>query len=273
MTETFDASWLALREPVDHRSRAASLLDPLQSWWIARGASTVLDLGSGTGSNVRYLAPELPGAQRWTVVDHDRSLLERMHPPRADVTVRPVVRDLAGLGLTEVRGTDLVTASALLDLVSAPWLDRLIDACAASRCAALFALTYDGTIAFDGPLDDAIGAEVRAAVNEHQRLDKGLGPALGPDGASAAEKRFRARGYDTWLAPSPWSLGPDDAALSRSLIDGWVGAAGEIRPDREAELLAWGAARKAAAAAPDFRLVVGHLDLLALPRAGGSHRV
>src|SRR5690606_11465516 len=36
MTESFDAGWLGLREPVDHRSRASELLAPLRAWWSER---------------------------------------------------------------------------------------------------------------------------------------------------------------------------------------------------------------------------------------------
>ena len=77
MVERFTADWLALREAVDHRSRPEGLLVPLRAWWRARGASHVVDLGSGTGSNLRYLAPRLDPGQRWRLVDHDRELLRR----------------------------------------------------------------------------------------------------------------------------------------------------------------------------------------------------
>jgi SAM-dependent methyltransferase len=264
MTETFDASWLDLREPVDHRSRAPAALEPLRTWWVGRGATSVLDLGCGTGSNVRYLAPRLAGTQRWTVVDHDPLLLGRVLAPRGDVSVRPVRGDLVDAGLAEVPGADLVTASALLDLVSWSWLERLVEACAASRCAGLFALSYDGTTEWQG-WEDPLSAEVLDAVNEHQRRDKGLGSALGPDAARVAERLFRERGYETRLLPSPWSLGPEDVALSRALIDGWVAAASDVRPSNAHPLRSWGARASAAATHSDFTLVVGHLDLLVLP--------
>jgi hypothetical protein len=173
------------------------------------------------------------------------------------------------VGLTEVKGTDLVTASALLDLVSPDWLDGLVDACVASRCAALFALTYDGTVVWPGSADP-VDEQVRDAVNKHQRRDKGLGPALGPDAAGTAEELFRTRGYATWLLPSPWSLGPEDAALARALIDGWVSAACEVRPAHADELRAWGGRRRAEASGAGFRLEVGHLDLLVLPSAAAA---
>jgi trans-aconitate methyltransferase len=264
MSETFAASWLALREPVDHRSRAEGVLAPLTRWWSARGARSVLDLGCGTGSNLRYLGARLPGPQRWTCLDHDPVLLGGVRTPRADIDVRPLRGDLEREGLGGVPEAHLVTASALLDLVSRPWLERLVEACARSRCAGLFALSYDGAVEWPGR-SDPVAREVIDAVNEHQRRDKGLGPALGPDAARTAEELFRARGYATWLLPSPWVLDARDAALSRELITGWVDAATELHPARAGILRGWRDGALTACASPGFRLEVGHLDLLALP--------
>ena len=86
--ETFDADWLALREPVDHRSRAHALLAPLCDAWRARGWSRVLDLGSGTGSNLRYLTPRLPAGQEWVLVDQDLDHLRTLGHADTPASVR-----------------------------------------------------------------------------------------------------------------------------------------------------------------------------------------
>ena len=97
--------------------------------------------------------------------------------------------DLSTLDDREIfDGRQLVTASALLDLVSEPWLCALANRCAECGAAALFALSYDGRIACS-PEDPDDGAIV-SLVNEHQRTDKGFGPALGPDATDAAERCF-----------------------------------------------------------------------------------
>ncbi len=264
MSEKFAASWLELREPVDHTSRAVDLLPTLQEWWTTRGASAVLDLGSGTGSNLRYLAPKLPYPQRWTLLDHDDDLLAHIDAPDPQVHVQALRGDLADVGLGEVPRAHLVTASALLDLVSESWLVALVDGAVGAGCGALFALTYDGTMEWTGERDP-IDAIVRDAVNEHQRRDKGLGAALGPAAARSAEAHFRRRGYRTWLSPSPWRLGPGESALARALVVGWAAAAAEQRPDESDRVRAWAERRLGAMAAGDFALVVGHQDLLALP--------
>ena len=269
--ETFTLDWLALREPVDHRSRAADLMGPLAEWWGARPSQRVLDLGSGTGSNLRYLAPRLPGEQEWTLVDRDATLLDQAKG--AAVTVAGVAQvkcvpgelDRAGLGL--VPGADLVTASALLDLVTHEWLEQLVATCRAAGTAALLALTWDGTMTWDDPdPDDALVAE---AVQIHQLRDKGMGPALGPAAGPAAERAFRVAGYHTWLRPSPWRLGAADGSLARALVEGWGAAASEQRPEDTPLIRGW-AERRRATAAPGFGLEVGHVDLLALPPSPGA---
>ena len=276
--ETFDADWLGLREAADRRARAPMLPARLCPAWRRRGWTRVVDLGSGTGANLRYLAPRLPPGQRWTLVDHDPrhvDRLRRLEPPPEVETVAAVSRDLAADGLAVVAGQNLVTASALLDLVSESWLAGLVRRCADNACGAYFALTYDGEVQWmtesaagwriDDDPDDGL---VRDAVNRHQRSDKGFGPALGPAAAPRAAHLFREAGYDTWLAASGWRLEAADRGLADRLVEGWAAAAG-LRPETAARVGAWALRRRAAVSGGSFRVTVGHCDLLALPR--GPH--
>jgi hypothetical protein len=162
-------------------------------------------------------------------------------------------------------GRALVTASALLDLVSETWLRRLVLQCRAHDAAALFALTYDGRLAFEpAEPDDAL---IRDLVNGHQRTDKGFGPALGPAAVAAAADLFRSSGHDVRIAASDWILhrasAPD--ALQEQLIDGWADAAAEIAPDRAVVVEAWRQTRRGHVTSGQSVLTVGHQDLAALP--------
>lgn len=269
--ETFDPTWLALREDVDHRSRARGLLGPLSAWWRENRCTTILDLGSGTGSNMRYLAERLPGQQEWTLIDGDADLLERVRVPGAVARLRRMQAELDDVPPERLAGAELVTASALLDLVSLSWLHGVVDACAARRRAVLFALTYDGVVAWSASDDgaaqsDPLDSEVLAAVNRHQRREKGMGPALGPEATALVLERFRAHGYRTWELPSPWSLGPEDEALARRLVRGWAVAAREEEPSLADAIDAWEERRYACLGLAATRLMVGHRDVLALPR-------
>jgi hypothetical protein len=106
----------------------------------------------------------------------------------------------------------------------------------------LFSLSVDGEWGCrragveDADPDDAL---VRSAFNAHQRRDKGVGAALGPDAPAHLAGRLRRLGYRVRVAPSPWRLGMEhapDAALAAALIDGWLFAALEQQPAASARL-------------------------------------
>lgn len=261
----FSADWLALREPADRAARAEALADRLRLAGPRTGEWRVIDLGCGTGANLRYLGPRLGGRQDWLLVDDDGALLERAVPPDArapsECRVRRARVDLAAsLDAVEFPREGLVTASALLDLVSADWLEALARRASAARADVLFALTYDGRMSFlpAEPEDDW----VRTLVNAHQRNDKGFGPALGPAAAEAAARRFEAAGYAVERACSDWELAPEQPALQAALIEGWRMAAAEMAPGDAARLDDWARRRSAHVASGASRLSVGHIDLL-----------
>jgi hypothetical protein len=254
----FTADWLALREPAD----AAARSDALASAFAGK-ARRIIDLATGTGANVRYLAPRLTGAQHWVAVDDDVGLLAAFAPP-AGASVAKLRLDLArALDDLPLAGSDLVTAAALLDLVSASWLRRLAARCAEAGVGVLFALSYDGRIEWSPsePGDE----RMRELVNRHQLGDKGFGPALGPEAVGTAVDAFGALGYAMQTAPSDWKLGPESAALQAALIDGWLAAAVEITPGEADALRSWAERRQAHVAAGRSRLRVGHVDMAGQP--------
>lgn len=270
----FEADWLSLREPADHRSRAAELIPPLVSAWRGRGWRRVVDLGCGTGSNLRFLSPRLPGPQEWVVVDHDPEHLARLiegvpedesDDPASSRSIHPVCGSVEAEGLAQVRRADLVTCSALLDLVTEGWLRDLVDALAhEGKRGAYFALSYDGT--FDWDVPDPDDASIRGAVNAHQHRDKGMGPALGPDAVMVVEDLLRGAGFHMETGASPWRLrGTADAPLAAALVHGWAEAALEQLPADASSIRAWRARRLATIRDGDFALRVGHRDVLALP--------
>ena len=269
--ERFASDWLALREPVDHRSRAPLLVDRLQATWQQQPWSRIVDLGSGTGSNFRYLSPRLDSPQEWTLVDHDATLLAEAVCAGGEPRPLLVCGDLGKHGLEAAAAAHLVTGAALLDLVSEAWIRRLVDVCRSASAAAYFVLSYDGVFRFlssggvttgDNDPDERL---VRDAVNVHQLGDKGLGPALGPDASQVAEELFRRAGYRTWLQPSCWELDADDAELTLRLIEGWCLAANQERPGAAGRIDAWARRRREEIERGPFKLTVGHTDLLALP--------
>jgi len=279
------SSWLQLREPADTAARSGSLTELIAGTLRQHEPLRVLDLATGTGSNLRYLAPRLPHRQqRWLVVDRDAALLARipglmsswgaarqyevrtsangcvMRGEWLECDVETKQLDLGRLDEVELfAGRHLVTASALLDLVSERWLTALAVRCRAIGTAALFAITYNGSSSCSPaePEDDM----VRDLLNRHQKRDKGLGgPAAGPEAPECAARCFAEAGYRVRTEPSDWMLGPAGQELQRRLIDGWAEAAMEMDAD-PATIAGWRDRRIRHVDAGRSRIVVGHVDL------------
>jgi hypothetical protein len=262
----FSAEWLALREPYDLRARNAAVLDAVAAAFRDQSAVAVVDLACGAGASVRAIGPRLPSRQSWRLVDNDLGLLARTvaltRPPLLGVRAQAV--DLArDLELALDGPIDLVTCSALLDLVSAEWLERLVVEAAARRLPVYAALSYDGR-AMLAP-SDAFDAEMVAAVNRHQRRDKGFGPALGPAAAALAVARFEAVGYGVVQGRSDWMFEPQDGAIQDSILAGWATAARELGDVPLDGIAAWFTHRRELVADGHARLQVGHTDVFATP--------
>jgi SAM-dependent methyltransferase len=267
----FSVEWLARREPYDRRARNATVLDAMVRAFSGWPSLSVVDLGCGTGSTLRAISAQLSPRQNWRLVDNSLSLLARAamlsRPPALNVTATPV--DLARDLEAALDGpVDLVTTSALLDLVSEDWLGRLVVEAAARRLPVYAALSYDGRMTFD-PVDE-LDRRITHAVNTHQRTDKGFGPALGPDAAEQAIVRFHQVGYTVVQGLSDWEFGADDEAIQSDVLLGWAAAAedlgrqgrGELSPD---QIAGWLARRRNLVKLRRSRIRVGHVDLFASP--------
>lgn len=265
----FSADWLALREPHDVRARNKAVLEAMVAAFAGRSSLAIVDLACGTGATLRAISPFLPPQQSWRLVDNDLGLLarakDRAGAPGLAVAAMPVdlVRDLE---IALDGPYDLVAMSAFLDLVSAPWLERLATEAAVRGLPVYAALTYDGRIAMEP--EDPLDQRVIAAFNRHQHGDKGFGPALGPAAAGAAVTILERVGYVVQTGTADWKIGHGDRRdddIQRELLSGYASAARETGDIALADLLAWLTRRRAAIAEGRASLMVGHIDLFARP--------
>jgi hypothetical protein len=263
----FSAAWLTLREPYDRRARNAAVQDAVAQAFASRDYVAVVDLGCGTGATLRAVSALLPQRQHWRLIDHDGDLLAGAMTASAAVSpaiaIATEMLDLAaGPEQALEREADLLTMSALLDLVSTDWLDRLVAAAARQRLPLYAALTYDGRVALIPPSRD--DGTVIAAVNRHQLTDKGFGPALGPAAANLAVERLRRNGFAVITGASDWCFGASDRDIQTAMLEGWAQAAGEMGIAAPV-LGAWLAERLEHVAAGRATMRVGHVDLFANP--------
>jgi hypothetical protein len=273
----FDLAWLDLREPIDHRSRSEDLAQMLTRRFGHRASVSVLDLGSGTGSNLRATAPLLGAEQNWTLVDNDEDLLEGavvrlctwatgaersggrllLNKDGKRITVRFTCADLASdLERVLEPGADLYTASALFDLVSDDFIATLAAEVVRRRAAFFTVLTYNGLQRWTPR--HAADAVLAAAFRAHQARDKGFGPAAGPIAPALLAAAFDEAGYAVSEGESGWRLAAGDDAVIAALATGFAAAVHETRLVPELQGAEWLAVRRTGA-------LVGHTDTLAVP--------
>jgi SAM-dependent methyltransferase len=254
--------WLQLREPADAAARSTDLVDRVRRH-LGNKRLVIHDLGSGTGSMGRWLAPRLPVRQHWVFYDRDPDLLEHAAASHLDaaVTVQTRQRDITRLTDDDLAGASLITASALLDMLTAEEVERVVAACHRAGCPALLTISVIGRVELtpSDPLDPVIAA----AFNAHQRRTTAGRTLLGPDAVDAAAEAFRRRGVSVALRSSPWRLGPDRAGLTAEWMRGWLDAACEQQPELARPVAEYASRRFAQAAAGQLGVVVDHRDLLA----------
>jgi hypothetical protein len=280
---SFNADWLAQREPVDDVSRPQALIQKIVDALPQQEPLDILDVATGTGANVRYLMDRLPGSQRWLLVDNDEGLLEQLPDlmktwgatREYEVFESPngvSMRGPKGTRLLETRRTNiftldpsiftgraLVTTSALLDLVSDDWLRIFIPRCREANATVLFALSYDGRIKCE-PMESE-DFTIRDLVNRHQRTDKGFGPSLGPEAVRIAEGYLQRLGYRVRREASDWRISPTMVHLQKEILAGWAEAAVAASPAQASMVEGWHGRRLEHVDQGRSRLIVGHTDL------------
>ena len=273
----FSIEWLNLREASDHKARDRHLLKTAANWLndLKSKDKVIVDLGSGTGSTIRGLQryTTLAPSIQWRLVDNDPELLaEAVHRHSEEYSIESFLVDLSATQKLPLESVSLITASALLDLVSSNFirdLCQLIKEKNEGRPLGFYsALNYDGCIKWTPfhPLDAAILMN----FNTDQRRDKGFGPALGPDATDFLKTQFHSTKFQCLSAKSPWLLGSADYLLTESLINGISDVAIQTDGLTNSEIQDW----------KTFRIknvrtgtcYLGHTDILVLPSSLVNHR-
>lgn len=274
----FSTEWLDLRESADVRARNGEVANAVSARFALRDELNVLDLGSGTGSNLRATAQLLPSRQIWTLVDHDPDLLDAARAKLTRWADKHITDGEAlelGKGGRKIRvlfksadlaretqmlvdqGAQLVTASAFFDLTSESYIRELSKAVVAAKASFYATLVYNGLQKWTPhrPADN----QVTAAFQRHQMRDKGFGPAAGPLAASHLVDQFRINGYLALSGESPWRLDRADRMLIQELVRGHAVAVTEAGGVDEKTLVTWVNVPRSAA-------FIGHTDVFAAPQ-------
>ena len=259
----------ALREAADAAARAPDLVERLAGTCRRQAAVVIHDLGCGTGSMGRWLAPRLPGPQHWVAARPGRRPARRSPPPtrpaRPPTARRSPSRPAARHHPADRRRPgrrDLVTASALLDMLTADELERLVAACAGAGCPVLLTLSVIGRVELTpaDPLD----------APRRRRVQRPPAPTTAGAGCSARTRSappstaFARLGCRRPRAAQPLAAGPGRGRPGGRVVRGWVGAACEQDARAGRASRAYTRRRLAQARPERLAVTVHHADLLVL---------
>jgi len=287
----FDADWLAQREPFDLAARSRLLEQAFAAELVRNrphAAIRLADLGGGTAANFRALAPQLGGDQQWLLLDHDEQLLAdapariarwarargweaRVAGQRCEVLTGAARWELStrqidlarSLESLEPGAFDGIVTTAFLDLVSLGWLERFARWLVGSGKPLLATLTVDGVRRWHPEaIDDDL---IERAFLLHQGGDKGFGDSVGPGAAAALAQCLETLRCPVRLERSDWQIGAAEPAMLARMADEAVEVARQVAPDAQARIAGWRMTRTAQIDAAQASLLIGHIDLLAVP--------
>lgn len=266
---TFDAEWLALREAYDLPARSDEVEQAFMQA-LPNDRVRVMDLASGSGATVTALSHKLVESgrteQNWTLADFDAGLLTRAverHSGKPGLSVNARTVNLAtDLSTLPYQDVDAVTASAFFDLVSHEFIVELVGHLARHRLPLLASLTYDGRTSWT-PHNGA-DAMILGAFNQHQTGNKGFGAALGPNAPLVLTSELERAGYRVIRQTSDWVIPTGHVAMQTALLAGWQQVAVELEIDPEI-CSTWCAERQRQMEGGELSIIVGHVDLCALP--------
>lgn len=273
----FSREWLALREGTDQISRNAEVANAVAARFTLRDSVKVVDLGCGTGANLRAIAPLLPKTQSWTLADIDQTLLsaarielrrwadssaeagDLLHLKKGavELSVSLAVIDLSkDLDAVFAAEPDLITTSAFVELVSEDFIRMFARRCSERRIAFYSALAPNGRQRWTPhrPTDNRIAG----ALHRLQLADRGFGPAAGPAAPALLSDYFRVSGYSVIEGDSPWRLDSSDRMLIAELVRGYAFAAAETGEVDDQTIETWVKVNRTAAE-------IGHTDTFAAP--------
>ncbi|HQU51949.1 MAG TPA: hypothetical protein PK643_03005 [Saprospiraceae bacterium] len=217
--------WLQHRYEYDAEARWAL---PLLQWieQYPRKIYRIVDLGAGLGSNLRFWSKRINGAQDWTLVEIDESLIAQgsiwlEHLPDG-VSARYMHKDFLTY-LRQQPPPDLLLCNALLDVLTARQVVDLLDYVWANDLPLMSSINYSGMEFFPGlPEDQRFIAAYEAHMEREQSTGYALGRSLEPLLATISGP------YDVAMHASPWKVPAKDARMLTFLLDYMEQAVPEI---------------------------------------------
>ena len=148
----FQNKWLNLRETVDRNSRNKRILYLINKFFKNKKNIRIVDLGSGAGSNYRFLKSRLLNNQYWSFVDishkstnyFKKNIKLSSKIQKTNFKIADVINNLEKINFIDY---NLVTGSAFLDILPKTWFKNFHKLNLDTEIV-YFALNYNGNFKF-----------------------------------------------------------------------------------------------------------------------------
>ena len=202
--------------------------------------------------------------------DYDADLLEVAASDRPDlaadgaaVSVEPRRSDITQLLPGDLVGATLITASALLDVLTEDELAGLMTLCADVECPVLLTLSVVGRVELTpaDPWTFAL-APLSMTINGVRRSG---GACSAPTRSASSSTGSQSSVGRCWFGPARGDSVGSEADLAAEWFRGWVDAACEQQTGLAAEIDGYARRRLTQATAGRLGVTVDHADVLAVP--------
>lgn len=283
----FDPNWLQERYRFDEEARNKQLEWTCVNQFAFRDHLQIVDLGSGTGANLRYYLEQFPQNQSWYCVEEDIALkvpfweharqmaidldyaieqegeLMKLTKPGHEVLIHFVHGNLLKVDeLVDLLRTDLVLANAVFDLFSKEQFATLVQVLSHHSLSMLFTLNYVG---MDFSPSTEADDHYIGQYNAHMQREQAFGRGMGPASSREMEAVLKEALAQVEVGESLWQIGNQEQVMMGFLLGFFEGALSDWWDD-EAEKIAlekWLLEKKQQVAEEALAAEVYHLDILA----------
>ena len=204
----FNNNWLKLRETVDKKSRNLKIIELINKKINNNDFVSIIDLGTGAGSNFNYLKPKLKFNQNWLFTDISLNSMNYFKQNlklskkiiKTKFQILDVIKDIDKI---KFKSFDIVTGSAFLDILPKSWFYKFHNLNSKTEIV-LFALNYNGDFKFVPRHKN--DKNINNLFNKDQKTDKGIGDkAVGPNCSNLIKNVFK-KTHHTHLMNSNWDV-------------------------------------------------------------------
>ena len=286
------AQWLAHRFACDAEARHDEIEHKFLDFFRQHQTSLkIVDIGSGTGANVRYYFDKIPHAQEWTLIEQSTYLLEECRhslsafaqehnyswqaqgdaflltdTEEKTATIKLVPGRLEHIEqLTDLPHTDVVTANAVFDLLSFEQFDALVSTLARHDVCLLATLNYYETSFL--PFSDQ-DHRFTHWYHMHMKRPQPMGIAMGPDCSAEMLDLLAQHHMMIEQEGSQWHLKKCDLTMHRYILHFMKQAISELSLSQEEQrdFNAWLDRKKELCRQRELEIIIDHSDIFACPR-------